>query len=37
VVGDDKSDLAEETRLGCIASIPDPKVKLQVWNEFTDP
>ena len=37
MVGDDKSDIAEETRLGCIASIPDPKMKEQVWNEFTDP
>lgn len=37
VLGDDKSDIAEETRLGCRASLPDPKVKEEVWKEFTDP
>lgn len=37
MLGDDKSDIAEETRLGCLASIPDPKMKEQIWKEFTDP
>jgi hypothetical protein len=37
VVGEDKSDIAENIRLGCKASLPDPKIKEEVWNEFTDP
>jgi len=36
-LGDDKSDLAENCRAGCLASLPDPEVKARVWQEVTDP
>ena len=36
-LGDDKSDLAENCRAGCLAGLPDPEVKARVWQEVTDP
>lgn len=36
VIGEDKSDIAEQTRLGCLASMPDPKMKEKMWLDFTD-
>ena len=37
VLKDDKSNIAQATRLACLASTPDPKIKEQVWNEVTNP
>ena len=36
-LGEDKSDLAENCRASCMASLPDPEVKANVWREITDP
>lgn len=37
VIGDDKSDLARNTRLTCAASIADADNKEKVWNGLLDP
>lgn len=37
VLAEDKSDLAQQIKLACFAGMPDPKMKEQVWKEFTDP
>jgi len=37
VIGDDKSDLAENLKLGCEARYPSKKVKNQVWAKIIDP
>jgi len=37
VIGDDKSDLAKNTRLTCAASIADAESKEKVWNGLLDP
>ena len=36
-LGDEKSDLADRTRATCMASLPDPNVKAQIWKDLTDP
>ena len=36
-LGDEKSDLADRTRATCMASLPDPDVKAQIWKDLTDP
>ena len=36
-LGEDKSDLVENCRAGCLAGLPDPEVKARVWQEVTDP
>lgn len=36
VIGDDKSDESEDAKLRCKASMPDPKIKEQVWAAMTD-
>lgn len=35
-IGEDKSDIAANTRAVCRASLPDPEIKAQVWAEITD-
>ena len=35
-IGDDKSDIAENVRLSCYASLPDPEQKAKTWQEITD-
>lgn len=37
VIGDDKTDVAENTRAKCYAGLPDAEVKAKVWAEITDP
>jgi hypothetical protein len=34
VLANDKSDIAERTRLVCYAALPDPIVKEEVWNQI---
>ena len=36
VLGDDKSDEVTEAKLSCIASIPDIKIKEEVWADIMD-
>jgi len=36
-LGEEKSDLALQTRATCMASLPDPDVKATIWAEITDP
>ena len=36
-LGDDKIELAENCRLTCLASLPDPEVKERTWQELVDP
>ena len=36
-VGDDKSDIAENLRHTCEASLPDPEKKAETWASVTDP
>ena len=36
-LGDDKSDIATETRAFCMAGLPDASVKASIWNDITDP
>lgn len=35
-LGEDKSDLSENCRVSCMASLPDPEVKAKIWQEITD-
>jgi hypothetical protein len=37
ILGDDKSNLANEARLGCFAALPDQKVKQGVWVNLINP
>lgn len=37
VLGDDKSDLAKNARLCCMAALPDPKKKEEIWASLIDP
>ena len=37
VIGDDKSDLARNTRLTCQAATPTEDAKAEVWRELVDP
>lgn len=37
VLKGDQSDTSEELKFKCLASIPDAKMKQQVWNDFTNP
>ena len=36
-LGDEKSDIADQTRATCMASLPDPAIKATIWEELTDP
>ena len=36
-LGEDKSDLTENCRASCLASLPDSEVKARIWQEITDP
>ena len=36
VLGNDVSDLAQNLKLTCMASLPDPATKEQVWLELID-
>lgn len=36
VIGSDKSDLAENTRLTCLAGLPDKESKAENWKAITD-
>jgi len=36
-LGDDKSDIATNTRECCLAAIPEPENKERVWKELTEP
>lgn len=35
-LGDDKSDIAQNTRDTCMALLPTPESKAQVWQAITD-
>ncbi len=35
VIGADKSDLAENARIKCLACLPDAKVKEEAWTAIT--
>lgn len=37
VLGDDKSDEAQQTRIFCLASLPDAESKKQAWVQIQDP
>jgi len=37
VLKDDKTNIAQATRLACMASTPNPEMKETVWNEMTNP
>ena len=37
IVGDDHSTMAEKCRAGCLASLPIPEMKAQIWHEITNP
>jgi hypothetical protein len=37
VIGDDKSDIAENTKETCFAFIPTAENKAKVWEQITDP
>lgn len=37
VLGEDKSDLAKNTRLVCAAAVPEAANKEKVWNDLLDP
>jgi len=37
VMGDEKSDLAENARLTCMACLPDAEGKAETWAAITDP
>jgi hypothetical protein len=37
VIGDDKSDLAENARITCMACLPDVEGKATTWASITDP
>jgi len=36
VIGDDKSDIAENTKLTCKASLPDAAIKEETWRALID-
>ena len=36
-LGEDKSDLAKNTREACIVGFPDPELKAQAWKAIADP
>ena len=36
-LGEDKSDIASQTRATCMASLPDAAIKSAIWAELIDP